>query len=50
VAPRTCDDLAAILSAHPHARIVAGATDVGLWVTKHHRDIGDIVYTGDVPS
>ena len=20
----------------------------GLWVTKHHRDIGDIVYTGDV--
>ena len=47
-APRTCDDLAAILSANPHARIVAGATDVGLWVTKHHRDIGDIVYTGDV--
>ena len=47
-APRTSDALAAILVEHPHARIVAGATDVGLWITKHHRDIGDIVYTGDV--
>ena len=47
-APRTTDDLAAILSANPGARIVAGATDVGLWITKQHRDIGDIVYTGDV--
>jgi xanthine dehydrogenase small subunit len=46
--PRTCDDLAAILAAHADARIVAGATDVGLWVTKHHRDLGDVVYTGDV--
>ena len=46
--PRTEDALAALLLAHPHARIVAGATDVGLWVTKHHRDLGDIVYTGDV--
>jgi xanthine dehydrogenase small subunit len=47
-APRTSDALAAILVEHPEARIVAGATDVGLWVTKHLRDIGDIVYTGDV--
>jgi xanthine dehydrogenase small subunit len=35
-------------AAHPGARLVAGATDVGLWVTKHHRDLGDVVYTGDV--
>ncbi|HTP97880.1 MAG TPA: xanthine dehydrogenase small subunit [Casimicrobiaceae bacterium] len=47
-APRTIDALAGILVAHPDARIVAGATDVGLWITKHHRDVGDIVYTGDV--
>jgi len=47
-APRTSEALAAILVAHPAARIVAGATDVGLWITKHHRDVGDIVYTGDV--
>jgi xanthine dehydrogenase small subunit len=46
-APRTGDALAAICAAHPSARIVAGATDVGLWVTKQHRDLGDIVYIGD---
>jgi len=47
-APRTSDALAQVLVEHPDARIVAGATDVGLWITKHHRDIGNIVYTGDV--
>jgi len=47
-APRTVDQLAATLLAYPAARIVAGATDVGLWITKHHRDLGDIVYVGDV--
>ncbi|MEO8753964.1 MAG: xanthine dehydrogenase small subunit, partial [Casimicrobiaceae bacterium] len=47
-APRTSDALAKILAANTGARIVAGATDVGLWITKHHRDVGDIVYTGDV--
>ncbi|MFO1303585.1 MAG: xanthine dehydrogenase small subunit [Burkholderiales bacterium] len=46
--PRTVDALAALLVEHPGARIVAGATDVGLWITKHHRDVGDVVYTGDV--
>ena len=46
-APRTGDALADILAAQPSARIVAGATDVGLWVTKELRDVGDLVYTGD---
>ena len=46
-APRTRDALAAVCSAHPSACIVAGATDVGLWITKQHRDLGDIVYVGD---
>jgi xanthine dehydrogenase small subunit len=46
--PRTVDALASLLVEHPDARVVAGATDVGLWITKHHRDVGDIVYTGDV--
>jgi len=46
-APRTADDFAAVVAAHPDARIVAGATDVGLWITKHQRDVGDVVYAGD---
>jgi xanthine dehydrogenase small subunit len=47
-APRTADELAALLVAHPQARIVAGATDVGLWVTKQHRDLGTVIFLGDV--
>lgn len=47
-APRTIDQLADHLLAHPEARIVAGATDVGLWVTKQHRILDEIVWVGDV--
>jgi xanthine dehydrogenase small subunit len=47
-APRTIDELARLCVAHPEARLVAGATDVGLWVTKLHRDLGTIIYTGAV--
>jgi xanthine dehydrogenase small subunit len=45
IAPQSEDDLATALAAHPDARIVAGATDVGLWVTKQHRDLGTVVST-----
>ena len=37
--PASVDDLAALLTEFPDARIVAGATDVGLWVTKFLRDL-----------
>jgi len=48
--PRSVDDLAALLLEHPHARLIAGATDVGLWVTKGLRDIGTPVFIGDIPE
>ena len=32
----------------PDARLLAGGTDVGLWVTKQHRQLGDIIYLGNV--
>lgn len=47
-APETSDELAALLVEHPDARIVAGATDVGLWVTKGLRDLGTVIFIGDV--
>jgi xanthine dehydrogenase small subunit len=47
-APHSVDALAALLEAQPAARLVAGATDVGLWVNKLFRDLGDIVYLGEV--
>ena len=42
-APRSADDMASILEAHPDATVLAGGTDVGLWVTKQHRDLATIV-------
>ncbi|MDE2612503.1 MAG: xanthine dehydrogenase small subunit [Burkholderiales bacterium] len=47
-APRRLDDLAALRVRLPEARLVAGATDVGLWVTKQLRSLGDILWLGDV--
>ncbi len=47
-APTTLDSFAQARLDHPDARIVAGSTDVGLWVTKQLKDIGDVLYTGRV--
>jgi xanthine dehydrogenase small subunit len=47
-APRTVDELAALKAKRPTARLLAGSTDVGLWVTKQLRALGDIVYIGRV--
>jgi xanthine dehydrogenase small subunit len=35
-------------AAHPHALVLAGSTDVGLWATKQLRDLGDLLYVGRV--
>lgn len=45
VIPASVDDLADCLLAYPDATIVAGATDVGLWVTKFMRNIGPAIFT-----
>ena len=44
ILPSDVDDLAEVLAEHPGATIVAGATDVGLWVTKEMRDIAPAVF------
>jgi xanthine dehydrogenase small subunit len=46
--PASADELADLLVAHPETRIVAGATDVGLWVTKGLKDLGPTVFIGDI--
>ena len=45
LAPVDADGLANACAAHPDARLVAGATDVGLWITKHHRNLGTMIST-----
>ncbi|MFM0367190.1 xanthine dehydrogenase small subunit [Paraburkholderia sediminicola] len=47
-APRTVDALAKIKEAEPGVRILAGSTDIGLWVTKQMRELGNIVYVGQI--
>ena len=47
-APRTIDELVQVRAANPQALLLAGSTDVGLWITKQMRDIGDIIYLGHV--
>jgi xanthine dehydrogenase small subunit len=49
-APRSTDELASLLQAHPQATVVAGATDVGLWVTKQDRPLEMLVYVGAIPE
>jgi xanthine dehydrogenase small subunit len=47
-APTTLAELAALREAYPEAQLLAGSTDVGLWVNKQFRDLGDILFVGDV--
>jgi xanthine dehydrogenase small subunit len=41
--PRMSDELAEVYAKHPDATLVAGATDVGLWVTKQHRHLRTLI-------
>ncbi|RXZ45471.1 xanthine dehydrogenase small subunit [Crenobacter cavernae] len=47
-APATVEELAALYEANPDAVILAGGTDVGLWVTKHLMDLKTVIYIGGV--
>lgn len=44
VRPCNADQLAAWYDANPEATLVAGATDVGLWVTKQLRDLAPVAF------
>jgi xanthine dehydrogenase small subunit len=43
ISPTTLTDLLAARAAHPAAQVVAGCTDVGLWVTKQHKQYDRIL-------
>lgn len=47
-APHTLAELAVLRAAHPTATILAGSTDVGLWITKQMRELGHLIYLGRV--
>ena len=47
-APAAIDAFAALCEQYPDATILAGGTDIGLWVTKQQRDLETLIYTGRV--
>ena len=49
-APRTLEQLAAARLARPAARLLAGSTDIGLWVSKMFRPLPDLIYVGEVAA
>ncbi|RFC64593.1 xanthine dehydrogenase small subunit [Fulvimarina endophytica] len=50
ILPADIDDFAVCLQDHPGATIVAGATDVGLWVTKFLRPISPAIFVGHLDA
>jgi xanthine dehydrogenase small subunit len=44
--PNSSDALAKWYAAHPDATLIAGATDVGLWVTKNLRELSPVAFLG----
>ena len=49
-APGSEASLAFLLKSHPDATLVAGATDVGLWITKGLQDLKKIIWLGRIRS
>jgi xanthine dehydrogenase small subunit len=48
LAPRSLEQLAEAFVEHPEATIVAGATDVGLWITKLRKPLKTLIDIGQV--
>lgn len=46
--PVSTDEFAALYIEHTDATLLAGGTDVGLWVTKQFRDMAKLIYIGGV--
>ncbi|MCQ9616715.1 xanthine dehydrogenase small subunit [Paenalcaligenes niemegkensis] len=47
-APRTLAELAQLRLDYPQARLLAGSTDIGLWVTRQFRELPHLIYVGQV--
>ena len=47
-APTTLDEACQWLTENPSACVLAGGTDVGLWVTKQRRTLDPVLYVGNI--
>lgn len=48
--PASAASLCELAAKHPDATIVAGGTDVGLWITKQLRNLPKLIFTGGVEA
>ncbi|MEM6615475.1 MAG: xanthine dehydrogenase small subunit [Pseudomonadota bacterium] len=48
--PETVEEAVSLLADHPDATILAGATDVGLWITKQFRPIEKVISLGRISA
>jgi xanthine dehydrogenase small subunit len=48
--PQSIDELCQLLTRHPDAVLLAGGTDVGLWITKQLRILSTLIYLVNVPE
>lgn len=48
--PKTPQALATWMDQNPDGTLIAGATDVGLWVTKDFRDLGPVAFLNRIPD
>jgi xanthine dehydrogenase small subunit len=46
--PSTVQELAVLREARPQAQVLAGCTDIGVWVNKQLRELPEIIYLGRV--
>jgi len=49
-APRTLEALATLREQSPDALLLAGSTDIGLWVTKQLKQLDHVIYVGNVDA
>ncbi len=47
-APRSLDALASLVDERRDARLLAGSTDIGLWVTKQFKVLPALIYVGEI--
>lgn len=50
IQPNTVTELSTTLNQRPQAHLLAGATDLGLWVTKQRKHLETLIYLGQIPE
>ncbi|MHB8920791.1 MAG: xanthine dehydrogenase small subunit [Halothiobacillus sp.] len=50
IQPSSVSELTEALAQNPNATLLAGGTDIGLWVTKQHKILNQVIYLGQIEA